>query len=315
MSIHKEYGFLYCQTKKDVQECITAGFDINSLIHSGRNVLFRNSHISAVQAMIEEGMNLDHTDHYGNNALFTNESPKILSLLINSGINIHHTNNNGENCLFSQNFDRVNAELLINAGVDINHTDNNGQTLLYKTFNIFYFDYWVNKGCVLNHRDKYGSTVLDLSDRKGYIYDCIAMALTRHFDKIDTPPKFFKHLSIESLPLLALLHKKGIHFTIDQYCTFSLYVREMKAFFIELKAYTDIDQVQFYNMNNKHIGSYTGNEIVKWFIRNGIRIDQDILRQRSDSDKVFSYIAGREKKDLLKGMKPESPRTPVRKRL
>lgn len=315
MSIHKEHGFLYCKTKKDVQECITTGFDINSLIHSGRNALFHNSHTSAVKAMIEEGMSLDHTDHYGNNALFTNDSPEILSLLINSGINIHHTNNNGENCLFSHNFDRKNAETLIKAGVDIHHTDNNGQTLLYNTFNKVYFDYWVDKGCDLNHRDKYGNTVLDLSGCKGQIYDFIAMALTRHLDKIDTPPTLFKHLSIESLPLLALLHKKGIHFTVDQHCTFSLYVREMKEFFVELKSYADIGHVQFYNMDNKHIGSYTGIETVKWFIRNGIRIDDEILIERADADKIFGYIARRDKKELFKMIKSEIIRSPKRKRI
>lgn len=265
--------------------------------------------------MIEKGMRLDHTDHYGNNALFTNDSPKILNLLIDSGINIHHTNNNGENCLFSHNFDRKNAEILIKAGVDIHHTDNNGQTLLYKTFSKVYFDYWVNKGCDLNHRDKYGNTVLDLSGRKGHIYDFIAMALTRHLDKIDTPPTLFKHLSIESLPLLALLHKKGIHFTVDQHCTFSLYVREMKAFFVVLKSYTDIGHVQFYNMDNKHIGSYTGIETVKWFIRNGIRIDDEILIERSDADKIFGYIAGRDKKELFKVIKSEIIQSPKRKRI
>ncbi|WP_407603201.1 ankyrin repeat domain-containing protein [Klebsiella pneumoniae] len=315
MSIHKEHGFLYCETKKDVQECITAGFDINSFIYAGRNALFHNRYISAVQAMIEEGMDLDHTDHYGDNALFTNDSPKILSLLIDSGINIHHTNDKGENCLFSHIFDRKNAELLINSGVDIHHTDNNGQTLLYKTFSEVYFDYWVNKGCDLNHRDKYGNTVLDLSGCKGHIYDFIAMALTRHLDKIDNPPTLFKHLSIESLPLLALLHKKGIHFTVDQHCTFSLYVREMKAFFVELKSYTDIGHVQFYNMKNKHIGSYTGIETVKWFIRNGIRIDDEILIERSDADKIFGYIAGRDKKELFKVIKSEIIRSPKRKRI
>ncbi|MGQ7189493.1 hypothetical protein ACUODJ_45530, partial [Escherichia sp. HC-CC] len=44
-------------------------------------------------------------------------------------------------------------------------------------------------------------------------------------------------------------------------------------------------------------------------------VDTNMLRQRFDSDKIFSYIAGREKKDLLKEMKPEIPRAPVRKRL
>lgn len=315
MNNHNEYNLFYCQTKEEVQDCIAAGIDINSLIHWGENALFKNCHTSAIQAMIEAGIDLDHTDHYGNNALFINSSPEILSLLIDSGINIHHTNDKGENCLSSHRYDRASTETLINAGVDIHHKDNNGQTLLYNNLDNLCFDYLVNKGCDLNHRDNNGNTVLDLPDYKSYKYDFIVMALARHLDKIDTPPTLFKHLTIKCLPLMALLHEKGIHFTIAEHCTFSLYVREMKAFFIELKSYTDIGHVQFYNMDNKHIGSYTGIERVKWFIRNGIRMDDDILRQRSDSDKIFSYISGREKKDLSKEMKSEIPHAPVRKRL
>ncbi|EAW4374437.1 ankyrin repeat domain-containing protein [Salmonella enterica] len=315
MSIHKEHGFLYCKTKKNVQECITTGFDINSLIHSGRNALFHNRHTSAVKAMIEEGMSLDHTDHYGNNALFVNSSPEILSLLIDSGINIHHTNDKGENCLSRHKYDRASTETLINAGVDIHHKDNNGQTLLYNNLNNLCFDYLVNKGCDLNHRDNNGNTALDLPGHKSYKYDFIVMALARHLDKIDTPPTLFKHLSIESLPLLALLHKKGIHFTVDQHCTFSLYVREMKEFFVELKSYADIGHVQFYNMDTKHIGSYTGIETVKWLIRNGIRIDDEILIERADADKIFGYIARRDKKELFKMIKSEIIRSPKRKRI
>ncbi|ENB7996761.1 ankyrin repeat domain-containing protein [Escherichia coli] len=315
MSIHIEFGFLYCETKKDVQECITAGFDINSLIHSGRNALFHNRHTSAIQAMIEAGIDLNHTDRYGNNALFVNSSPEILSLLIDSGINIHHTNDKGENCLSSHKYDRASTETLINAGVDIHHKDNNGQTLLYNNLNNLYFDYLVNKGCDLNHRDNNGNTALDLPGYKSYTYDFIVMALTRHLDKIDTPPTLFKHLTIKSLPLMALLHEKGIHFAIDQHCTFSLYVREMKAFFVELKSYTDIGHVQFYNMDNKHIGSYTGIETVKWFIRNGIRIDDEILIERSDAAKIFGYIAGRDKKELFKVIKSEIILAPKRKRI
>lgn len=102
---------------------------------------------------------------------------------------------------------------------------------------------------------------------------------------------------------------------IAEHCILSLYVKGMKPFFTELKKLVCIRHTQFYNFCNEHIGIYTGIERVKWFIRNGIRMDDEILRQRSDSDKFFSYIAGREKKDLLKEMKPEIPRAPVRKRL
>ncbi|MGJ7764043.1 hypothetical protein ACSF6I_14585 [Escherichia coli] len=110
MNNHNEYNLFYCQMKEEVQDCIAAGIDINSLIHWGENALFKNCHTSAIQAMIEAGIDLDHTDHYGNNALFINSSPEILSLLIDSGINIHHTNDKGENCLSSHRYDRASTE-------------------------------------------------------------------------------------------------------------------------------------------------------------------------------------------------------------
>lgn len=61
----------------------------------------------------------------------------------------------------------------------------------------------------------------------------------------------------------------------------------MKSIFNKLKQHIEIKHTQFYNCRNEHIGIYTGIERVKWFIRNGIRMDDDILRQRSDSDKIF----------------------------
>ncbi|MDI5806009.1 ankyrin repeat domain-containing protein, partial [Salmonella enterica subsp. enterica serovar Kentucky] len=124
--------------------------------------------------------------------------------------------------------------------------------------------------------------------------------------RIDSTPVLFKHISSAALPLIALLHEKGRNILIAERCTFALYVKDMKPFFTSLKKYTDISYVQFYNCyHDRHIGAYTGIETVKWFIRNGIRVDDDILRQRADSDKVFDYITGREKKDFLSIMKPE----------
>lgn len=240
-----------------------------------------------------------------------------MRLLIKSGINVHHKNYKGQSCLHWQRYDIDCAELLINAGIDIHSTDNEGQTLLYNLYDHDVFDYWVNKGCDINHRDSNGKAVLDLpTDDEWWIYDFSINALKRHVDRIDSTPVLFKHVSTEALPLIALLHEKGRNILIAEHCTFALYVKNMKSFFTSLKKHTDISHVQFYNCyHDKHIGIYTGIERVKWFIRNGIRMDDDILRQRSDSDKVFSYIAGREKKDLLKEMKPAIPRAPVLKRL
>ncbi|HCB1141347.1 MULTISPECIES: ankyrin repeat domain-containing protein [Enterobacteriaceae] len=305
------------QTREDVLKCIKAGIDINEINEYGMNALFFCRHMNAVKAMIEAGIEVNHTDYDGNNALFSNHNPQVLELLIHSGVNIQHKNNKGQCCLHWQRYDIDCAELLINAGVDIHSTDNEGQTLLYNLHDHNIFDYWVNKGSDINHRDYNGKAVLELpTDDEWWIYDFSINALQRHVDRIDSTPVLFKHISSAALPLIALLHEKGRNILIAEHCTFALYVKNMKSFFTSLKKHTDISHVQFYNCyHDRHIGAYTGIETVKWLIRNGIRVDDDILRQRADSDKVFDYITGREKKNFLKIMKPEIIHAPKRKRM
>jgi len=316
MNNYTTLSLIFSENKKDVKNCIAAGINVNSTLHENGNTLFYNRHFNAIEAMISAGINLNYINHFGNNALFHYNTPNILRLLIDSGINIHQTNQMGDNCLASHWRNVECMKILTEAGININNKDSNGQTILHKTYDNASFDYMVNAGCDINHKDSNGLAPLDLTGKSGKEYDFIVTTIARHIDKINTPPTLFKHLSVESLPLIALLHKKGLHFTIAQQCTFTLYVREMKEFFTELKKYTNISNINFYNLDNqKHIGIYIGIEKVKWFIRNGIRMDGDILRQRTDSDKIFSYIAGREKKDLLKEVKPETPSAPVRKRL
>lgn len=281
-------NLIFSETEKDVKKCIAAGINVNSTQHENGNALFYNHHFNAIKAMISAGINLNYINHFGNNALFNYNTPEILRLLIDSGINIHQTNQMGDNCLASHWRNVECMKILTEAGININNKDSNGQTILHKTYDNASFDYMVNAGCDINHKDNNGLAPLDLTGKSGKEYDFIVTAIARHINKIDTPPTLFKHLSVESLPLIALLHKKGLHFTIAQQCTFTLYVREMKEFFTELKKYTNISNVNFYNLDNhKHIGLYTGIDKVKWFIRNGIRMDDDILRQRSDPIKFF----------------------------
>jgi len=296
--------------------CINSGININAVDYCGRNALFYCDQLDAVKAMIEAGIELNHIDSYGNNALFCNTNPNVLKLLIHSGINIQHKNNQGQSCLHQKRYNIKCAEILINAGADINSIDIEGQTVLYNLYSIDAFDYWIEKGCNINHTDHNGKSVLDLSvDNGKWHYKSNVSALIRHIEKIDSTPVLIRHITYDSLELIKFLKQNGINFMLAEHCTVELYVKDMRSIFNEIKQHIEIKHTQFYNCRNEHIGIYTGIERVKWFIRNGIRMDDDILRQRSDSDKIFSYIAGREKKDLLKEMKPEIPRAPVRKRL
>ncbi len=304
------------ETREEVMNCINSGININAFDYCGRNALFYCDQLDAAKALIEAGIELNHIDNYGNNALFCNTNPTVLELLIHSGIHLQHKNNQGQSCLHQQRYNIKCAEILINAGADIHSIDNEGQTVLYNLYSTDSFDYWIKKGCNINHTDHNGKSVLDLSmDNGNWHYRSNVSALIRHIEKIDSTPVLIRHINYHSLDLIKLLKHNGVNFLLAEHCTVELYVKDMKSIFNKLKQHIEIKHTQFYNCRNEHIGIYTGIERVKWFIRNGIRMDDDILRQRSDSDKIFSYIAGREKKDLLKEMKPELPRAPVRKRL
>ncbi|ECA5251284.1 ankyrin repeat domain-containing protein [Salmonella enterica subsp. enterica serovar Lomalinda] len=304
------------ETREEVLNCINSGININTVDYCGRNALFYCNQLDAVKAMIEEGIELNHIDSYGNNALFCNTNPDILELLIHSGINIQHKNNQGQSCLHQQRYNIKCAEILINSGANIHSIDNEGQTVLYHHYRPHDFDYWIEKGCNINHTDHNGISVLDLSvDNGKWHYQSNASALIRHIDKINSTPVLIRHINYNSLDLIKLLKQNSVKFLLSEHCTVELYVKDMKSIFNELKQHIEIKHTQFYNCRKKHIGIYTGIERVKWFIRNGIRMDDDILKQRTDSDKIFSYIAEREKKELLKEMKPEIHHAPVRKRL
>lgn len=306
----------YSWTRENVLDCIKAGIDINALNEDGDNALFSCNHAEAAKAMIEAGIEVNHTNHYGNNALFVNYNPQMLLFLIHSGVNIQHKNNRGKSCLHHQRNNTEGREALINAGADIHCVDNEGQTVIFNHYREEHFDYWIDKGCDINYRDYNGIPALDLSVDYGiYAYDFNVNALMRHIDKIDSTPVLIRHVTYHSLNLINFLYQRGLNVLIAEHCTLSLYIKDMKPFFTELKKLVDISNTQFYNYCNEHIGVYTGIERVRWFIRNDIRMDDDILRQRPDADKIIDYIARREKKILLKEMKPEIPSAPVRKRL
>lgn len=305
------------QSREDVLNCIKTGIDINVSDKCGRNALFFCNNVDAVKAMIEAGIDLNLTDFIGYNALFCNSSPQVLELLIQSGVNIQHRNHDGRSCLHLQQDNTECAEILINAGADIHCVDNEGQTVLYRHICDQAFDYWIDKGCDINHIDYNGNPILDLSATHGVgTYNFNVNTLIRHVDKIDRAPVIIRHASYHTSDLINFLHQRGLNVLFAEHCTLELNVKDMTSFFTELKTHCDISHTQFYKYYGKeHIGACTGIEMVKWFIRNGIRMDDDILRQRADASKVFDYIAGREKKGLLRIMKPEKKCASVRKRL
>lgn len=134
-------------------------------------------------------------------------------------------------------------------------------------------------------------------DNGKWHYKSNVIALIRHIEKIDSTPVLIRHITYNSLELIKFLKQNGVNFTLAEHCTVELYVKDMRSILNEIKQHIEIKHTQFNNCRNEHIGIYTGIERVKWFIRNGIRMDDDILRQRSDSDKFF-LISQEERKKI-----------------
>ena len=134
------------------------------------------------------------------------------------------------------------------------------------------------------------------------------------YRKIDSIPVLIRHITYNSLELIKFLKQNGVNFMLAEHCTVELYVKDMRSIFNEIKQHIEIKHTQFYNCRNEHIGIYTGIERVKWFIRNGIRMDDDILRQRSDSDKIF-LISQEERKRSVKRNETRDPSCACAKRL
>jgi len=310
------FDLLESKTKEDVNDCIQAGVNINSVDSNGRNALFYCDFIEAVTAMIESGININQTDNHGNNALVQISSPEILNLLINHGIDIHNKNHYGQTCLYYTWYCISCSDILINAGIDINTIDNHGQTILYYIEDHYFFDYWVNSGCNLNHRDHNDIAVLDLPTyNEDWRYDFNIVALMRHFNKKDDGPIIFRHISTAALALISLLKKERCDFIIAENCTIEVHVKNMKSFFTELKKHTDIININFYDTYDRYIGMSTGVEMVKWFIRNDIRIDTDKMTRHPKFNQICEYVSKRERKGLLAVMRPSLSKPPQKRRL
>lgn len=302
-------------TREDVIACIDSGIDINVVDCIGQNALFGCKSTEAVDAMTEAGINVNHLNRHGDNALFYAVNPLVLQHLINKGMDIHHKNHAGQNCLFHLYFLPECCEILLNAGININETDNQGQNILHCMTSLTAFNYWVQVGCNINHRDKLDRSVLDLYRPHWQGNDFKIHALMHHADLKDTSPVVFYYLSPESLPLMAFLREKGISFTINNDCTVDLQVKDMRTFFTGLRKYTDIRHINFLDTFNIPVSLCAGAETVKWFIRNGIRTDENTLREHSRASDILAYKTRREEKYLRSEIQPATVRKTQKKRL
>lgn len=307
-------ALLSCKTPKDIQACINAGSDINTLDSFGRNILFYCKNPRMIDTLVKAGIDFNHADNYGHNVLFNQRNPHILKKLIDSGVDIHHKNGLGQTCLCSLADNISCCKTLINSGINVNNVDKCGRTILFYVKNHSIFDLMVQAGCDINHRDNQGHGIFEICYSLG---DFKAKMLIRHISMKDSSPVIFNYLNSESLQIMDLLQKKNLNFTISDNCQVYLSANEneMSSFFSELKKKTDISNTHFRHIVLRGYDLRGDIETIKWFIRNDIKIDKKQLEQHIRHDEICKYIAEHERKKLSEIMKQTISLMPVKRRL
>ena len=124
--------------KKDVEELIDMGADINQKNKYGNTALMRASYWGnkeVVELLIRNGAGINQKDNYGVTALMgasLKRRKEVVDLLIQNGVDVNQKDNNGRTALMKaseRGYGEI-VELLIQNGADVNQKDSDGWTAL-----------------------------------------------------------------------------------------------------------------------------------------------------------------------------------------
>lgn len=236
---------------------------------------------------------------------FTLQNVETVERLVSNGINVNHRNKSGNLAIQHIDVSPGLITYLITAGLDIQAKDRSGNSFLCIPFERYVYDALTEAGCNLNHKNKNGQTAFDYwqsgnchmagaNTQWGAIKDDYIRFLMRNIHLKDQSPLLFKHVTLKSLALMKLLTQKGIEFKINEKCIIGATIGNVKEVITTLKALTDISYIMFYTEYGFSLPRYAGKLLIKWLIRNDIKIDMRSLKERCIYDEISHYKSKRE---------------------
>ncbi|QXA74140.1 ankyrin repeat domain-containing protein [Klebsiella aerogenes] len=313
------------------------GIDINHTDTLGRNALFYSCETKSAGLLIKNGININHTDLEDKNALFFAVSESLVSELIDSGIDINHTDSMGRNALFYAcdldirrlliqrgiNVNRrdiynnnavritsIDAELLNDyfaAGLDPNIQDYYGNSLIFYPYKKSITDVLINNNCDINHVNNNGETVFEyiqtmlFSNRQ--LDQCLSV-LTPYIHFINARPLIFNRLTFGCLELIKILQSQNIDYKINERCVVRYANKDIKKFITEVQKVINISHITFCSWYDTPLVSLKNKEIIKWFIRNNIKVNVNDIEEPEVRIEILAYLASRENKELKTLIKP-----------
>ncbi|MEP8704739.1 ankyrin repeat domain-containing protein [Enterobacter roggenkampii] len=311
-------ALFYTRDAESVRLLIKNGLPVNHTDHEGKNALFFATSESSARELIDSGIDINHTDNQRRNALFYAFNPDVARLLIQRGININHRDMYNNNAV---NINYINTDLLnifFAAGLDPDIQDNYGNSLFFYSNTKTITDILINNGCNINHLNHNGETAFEYIQTMLFSnsqFDERLSVFTHYLHLIKFRPLTFNRLTFGSLKLIKVLQQQNIEYRISERCVVRYPNKDLKKFITEAQKVIDISNITLCSWYDIPLVSLKNKEIIKWFIRNSVKVNVNDIEEQDVRLEILSYIAAREKKEIRQLFDtPESSR-PIKQRL
>ncbi|STA76165.1 Ankyrin repeats (3 copies) [Citrobacter freundii] len=289
------------KSTEELSKLLSTGTDINMLTSSGQNALFHCKYPELMKAMINAGININQTDTLDRNALFYAFNPDVTRHLIQRGINVNHRDMYNNNAV---NINYISTDLLnvfFAAGLDPDIQDYYGNSLIFYSNTKAITDILINNGCDINHVNNNGETVFEYIQTMLFSnsqLDERLSALTHYLHLITARPLIFSRLTFGCLEMIKTLQRRNIGYKISERCVVRYPNKDIKNFITEAQKIIDISDITLCSWYDTPLVSLKNKEIIKWFIRNNIKVNVNDIEEQNIRTDVLSYIASREKKEI-----------------
>lgn len=311
-------AIFYTNDAESARFLVKNGININHTDLEDKNALFFATSESSARELINSGIDINHTDSYGRNALFYTCEPDVVRLLIQRGINVNNRDIYGHNPV---NITGITPELLnvyFAAGLDPDILDYYGNSLIFYPYKKSITEILVKNGCDINRVNNNGETVFEyiqtmlFSNRQ--LDQCLSV-LTHYIHLIKARPLIFNRLTFGCLELIKILQSQNIDYKINERCVVRYANKDIKKFITEVQKVTDISHITLCSWYDTPLVSLKNKEIIKWFIRNNIKVNVNDIEEPEVRTEILSYLALRESKEIKTIIKPDKKHANGKRRL
>ncbi|WP_194208363.1 ankyrin repeat domain-containing protein [Superficieibacter sp. 1612_C1] len=311
-------ALFYTNDAESARLLVKHGISINHTDLEDKNALFFAASESSARELIDSGIDINHTDSFGRNALFYTCEPDVVHLLIQRGINVNLRDVCGHN---SVNITGITPELLnvyFAAGLDPDILDYYGNSLIFYPYKKSITEILIKNGCDINRVNNNGETVFEyiqtmlFSNRQ--LDQCLSV-LMHYIHLIKARPLIFNRLTFGCLELIKILQSQNIDYKINERCVVRYANKDIKKFITEVQKVTDISHITLCSWYDTPLVSLKHKEIIKWFIRNNIKVNVNDIEEPEVRTEILSYLALRENKELKTIIKPDKKHANGKRRL